>query len=65
VECLLYCLRVITQLTTLIVGVDGRVLMLADFGEAACSLLLAALAMYCGDAVLEGSCFLDLGTRRG
>jgi hypothetical protein len=33
------------------VGVDGRVVILADFGEASCSLLLAILATYFGNAI--------------
>jgi hypothetical protein len=33
------------------VSVDGRVVILADFGEASCSLLLAILATYSGNAL--------------
>ena len=33
------------------VGVDGWVVILADFGEASCSLLLAILATYSGNAM--------------
>ena len=33
------------------IGVDSRVVILADFGEASCSLLLAILATYSGNAV--------------
>jgi hypothetical protein len=33
------------------VGVDGSVVILADFGEASCSLLLAILATYSGSAI--------------
>jgi len=33
------------------VGVDGCVFILANFGEATCSWLLAILTTYCGNAV--------------
>jgi len=34
-----------------VVGVDSWVVILADFGEASCSLLLAVLATYSGNAI--------------
>ena len=45
---LIFC----NQTDNLDVGVDGWVFILADFGVAMCSLLLAILATYSGSAIL-------------